>query len=191
MVDHDSPISLSPAGGSIARAIVAEKNPDHWNLPEGPILASATRRGTSFAIDVVIVSTILMLVTDFQLMNVWILETWTTSTHHSVAYSFVLLASHWLYWRLTGIKFSRSLGQRAMGLAVVAEDGSEMTSEMWDRRSFRKLILLIPVINLYVGAYEVARIFQRHTHQTNTDLSVGSIVAHAYSLPPANRRHIR
>ena len=107
MVDHDSPISLSPAGGSIARAIVAEKNPDHWNLPEGTILASATRRGTSFAIDVVIVSTILMLVTDFQLMNVWILETWTTSTHHSVAYSFVLLASHWLYWRLTGIKFSR------------------------------------------------------------------------------------
>jgi len=78
-----------------------------------------------------------------------------------------------------------------MGLAVVAEDGSEMTSEMWDKRAFRKLIFLVPVVNIYVGAYEVARIFQRHTHQTNTDLSVGSIVAHAYSLPPANRRHIR
>ena len=191
MADHDSPISLSPAGGSIARAIVAEKNSEHWNLPEGTILASATRRGTSFAIDVVIVSTILMLVTNFQLMNVWIVETWMTSTHHSVAYTFVLLASHWLYWRVTGIKFSRSLGQRAMGLAVVAEDGSEMTSGMWDRRAFRKLVLLIPLINIYVGAYEVARIYQRHTHQTNTDLRVGSIVAHAYSLPPANRRHIR
>ena len=53
MVDHDSPISLSPSGGSIARAIVAEKNSEHWNLPEGTILASATRRGTSFAIDAV------------------------------------------------------------------------------------------------------------------------------------------
>ena len=38
MVEHDSPISLSPSGGSIARAIVAEKNSEHWNLPEGTIL---------------------------------------------------------------------------------------------------------------------------------------------------------
>ena len=88
-------------------------------------------------------------------------------------------------------QFSRSLGQRSMGLAVLVDDGSEMTSEMWDRRAFRKLVYLIPVVNLIVGSYEVARIFQRHTHQTNIDLSVGSIVAQADSLPPANRRHIR
>jgi uncharacterized RDD family membrane protein YckC len=191
MADHDSPISLSPSGGSLARAIVAEQSSDHWKIPEGTILASAIRRGTAFAIDVVIVTTILMLVTRFQLMNVWNLRTWETSTHHSVAYTFILLASHWLYWRLTGVRFSRSLGQRSMGLAVLVDDGSEMTSEMWDRRAFRKLVYLIPVINLIVGSYEVARIFQRHTHQTNIDLSVGSIVAQADSLPPANRRHIR
>ena len=124
-------------------------------------------------------------------MNVWNLKTWEDSTHHSLAYTFILFASHWLYWRLTGIRFSRSLGQRSMGLAVLVDDGSEMTSEMWDRRAFRKLVYLIPVVNLIVGSYEVARIFQRHTHQTNIDLSVGSIVAQADSLPPANRRHIR
>jgi uncharacterized RDD family membrane protein YckC len=191
VADHDSPISLSPSGGSLARVIVAEQNADHWKIPEGTILASATRRGTAFAIDVVIVTTVLMLVTRFQLMNVWNLKTWEDSTHHSLAYTFILLASHWLYWRLTGIRFSRSLGQRSMGLAVLVDDGSEMTSEMWDRRAFRKLVYLIPVVNLIVGSYEVARIFQRHTHQTNIDLSVGSIVAQADSLPPANRRHIR
>ena len=180
MADHDSPISLSPSGGSLARVIVAEQNADHWKIPEGTILASATRRGTAFAIDVVIVTTVLMLVTRFQLMNVWNLKTWEDSTHHSLA-----------YWRLTGIMFSRSLGQRSMGLAVLVDDGSEMTSDMWDRRAFRKLVYLIPIVNLIVGSYEVARIFQRHTHQTNIDLSVGSIVAQADSLPPANRRHIR
>ena len=52
MADHDSPISLSPSGGSLARVIVAEQNADHWKIPEGTILASATRRGTAFAIDV-------------------------------------------------------------------------------------------------------------------------------------------
>ena len=170
---------------------MAEQNADHWKIPEGTILASATRRGTAFAIDVVIVTTVLMLVTRFQLMNVWNLKTWEDSTHHSLAYTFILLASHWLYWRLTGIMFSRSLGQRSMGLAVLVDDGSEMTSDMWDRRAFRKLVYLIPIVNLIVGSYEVARIFQRHTHQTNIDLSVGSIVAQADSLPPANRRHIR
>ena len=44
MADHDSPISLSPSGGSLARVIVAEQNADHWKIPEGTILASATRR---------------------------------------------------------------------------------------------------------------------------------------------------
>jgi hypothetical protein len=77
------------------------------------------------------------------------------------------------------------------GIAVIAEDGSGMTSQMWDRRALRKLLYLLPVLNLYFGAYDLARISQRHTHQSNIDLHVGSIVAHADSLPPASRRHIR
>ena len=78
-----------------------------------------------------------------------------------------------------------------LGLAVVVEDGSGMTSQMWDTRALRKLLYLIPVLNLYLGAYDLARISQRHTHQSNIDLHVGSIVVHADSLPPASRRHIR
>ena len=115
MADHDSPISLSPSGGSLARVIVAEQSSDHWKIPEGTVLASATRRGTAFAIDVVIVTTVLMLVTRFQLMNVWNLKTWEVSTHHSLAYTFILMASHWLYWRLTGIDFRDPLGRDRWG----------------------------------------------------------------------------
>jgi len=77
------------------------------------------------------------------------------------------------------------------GIAVLAEDGSAMTSQMWDQRARRKLIFLIPILNIIQGIRELARISQRHTHQSNIDLHVGSIVAHADSLPPANRKHIK
>ncbi len=192
MIDHDSPISLTPvSGGTLAKAIVSEQAGEHWNLPEGTILASGVRRGTSLIIDIVIVTTLLMLATKWELFHVWVLETWRTSPHHSIAYSFVLLASHWLYWRITGLWYSRSLGQKMMGLAVVCSDGSAVTSQMWDRRAIWKLVYLIPLVNIATAVYEVARIFQRHTHQTNLDLKIGTIVAHANSLPPASRKHIR
>jgi len=55
----------------------------------------------------------------------------------------------------------------------------------------KKLIYLIFPFSFYFAAYDLARISQRHTHQSNVDLRVGSIVAHANSLPPANRKHIK
>mgnify|MGYP001171066832 CR=1 FL=1 len=39
---------------------------------------------------------------------------------------------YWLYWKYTGLYYSRSFGQKLMGLAVLAEDGSEMTNKMWE-----------------------------------------------------------
>ena len=66
-----------------------------------------------------------------------------------------------------------------------------MTSKMWEIRALKKLAYLIFPFSIYFGAYDLARISQRHTHQSNIDLRVGSIVAHANSLPPANRKHIK
>ena len=55
MIDHDSPISLTPVSGvTLAKSIVSEQENEHWNLPEGTILASGVRRGTSLIIDIVI-----------------------------------------------------------------------------------------------------------------------------------------
>ena len=71
------------------------------------------------------------------------------------------------------------------------EDGSRVSSKVWDARAARKLIYLLPIINLYIGVYEIARISQRHTHQSNLDLRVGALAALANSLPPASRHHIR
>ena len=191
MADHDSPIQLNVGGGTLAKQIVASEG-GHASLPDGVILASGVRRLAAFTADVVIVTTILMVATGGRLLDAWNLTLWASSDFHfALAQALILMVAHWLYWRLTGLAYSRSLGQRLFGLAIVAEDGSALTSDMWDSRSFRKLLLLIPLLNIYVGAYELARISQRHTHQSNVDLYVGSIVAHSDSLPPASRRHIR
>ena len=191
MSDHDSPISLQ-GGGTLAKQIVTAEEGGHWPVPEGTILASGVRRTAALCVDVVIVTTILMVATSGQIIDAWNLTLWASSSfHHALAMVAILLVSHWLYWRLTGLRYSRSLGQRMFGIAVLAEDGSAMTSQMWDQRAWRKLVFLIPILNIIQGVRELARISQRHTHQSNIDLHVGSIVAHADSLPPANRKHIK
>jgi len=189
MSDHESPISIH-GGGTLAKAIVSQG--EHWSVPDGAILASWVRRLAAFSVDIVIVNSILMLISKQEIVNAWNLGLWASADfHYALAFSAVILASHWLYWRLTGIAYSRSLGQKMFGIAVVCDDGSGVTSKMWDRRATGKLLYLLPLVNLYFGAYEIARISQRHTHQSNLDLKVGTIVAQAESLPPASRRNIR
>ena len=191
MADHDSPISLQ-GGGTLAKQLVAAEDGGHWPVPEGTILASGVSRVAAFSVDVVIVTTILMVVTGWRIMDAWNITLWSSPDFHfALAMAVILLTAHWLYWRLTGLRYSRSLGQRMFGLAVLAEDGSAMTNAMLDERAARKLIFLIPVLNVVFGIIELRRISSRHTHQSNIDLHVGSIVVHADSLPPANRKHVR
>ena len=189
--DHDSPISLQ-GDGTLAKQLVAAEDGGHWPVPEGTILASGVSRVAAFSVDVVIVTTILMVVTGWCIMDAWNITLWSSPDFHfALAMAVILLTTHWLYWRLTGLRYSRSLGQRMFGLAVLAEDGSAMTSAMLDERAARKLVFLIPVLNVVFGIIELRRISSRHTHQSNIDLHVGSIVVHADSLPPANRKHVR
>ena len=191
MADHDSPISLQ-GGGTLAKQILTAEEGGHWPVPEGTVLASGIRRIAALSVDVVIVTTILMVASRGQIIDAWNLTLWnSTNFHYALAMAGLILVSHWLYWRLTGLRYSRSLGQRMFGIAVLAEDGSAMTSQMWDQRALRKLVFLIPILNIVQGVRELSRISQSHTHQSNIDLHVGSIVAHADSLPPANRKHIK
>ena len=170
MADHDSPVSIH-GGGTLAKQIVTAEEGGHWPVPEGTILASGVRRIAALTVDIVIVTTILMVAGGGQIIDAWNLPFWGSSDfHYSLAMAVIILAAHWLYWRLTGLRYSRSLGQRMFGIAVLAEDGSEMTSKMWDQRALRKLIFLIPIINILQGIRELMRISQRHTHQSNIDL---------------------
>mgnify|MGYP000855860372 CR=1 FL=1 len=191
MSNHENPISLNSGNGNLAKAIVSQKE-GHWSVPEGTILASRVDRLAAFVLDVVVITTILLFITKGKIYYAWNISMWlSTDIHYSIMMAFVIFGSHWLYWRYSGIYLSRSLGQKLFGLAVVADDGSEMTSKMWEIRALKKLGYLIFPFSIYFGSYDLARISQRHTHQSNIDLRVGSIVAHANSLPPANRKHIK
>ena len=191
MKDHESPISINTGSGTLAKAIVSDRD-GHKDIPEGTIFASRIDRLASFILDVIIITTILLFVTRGGIFYIWNLSMWaSTDFHYSLLMSFVFFAAHWLYWRLSGIYFSRSIGQKIFGIAVVSDDGSEMTSEMWDKRVLQKLIYLIPIVGWYNGAYDLARISQRHTHQSNVDVKVNTIVVKAYSLPPLYRKHIK
>ena len=188
--DHDSPISLHE-GVTIAKAIMTEKD-GNVSLPEGTILASSIKRVLSFIIDVILVSSLLLIATGGEIINALNLTLWFSyDFHYSLAYTLVLFTAQWLYWRVIGVNYSRSLGQKMFGIAVICNDGSQLNGEMWDKRSFLKLKFLIPLVNIYLGVYELARISQRHTHQSNLDLKIGTVVVEANSLPPAYRREIR
>ena len=170
MDGHDSPISINKGGTTLAKALVSEDG-GHWPVPEGTILASGMRRIVSFVLDTVIVSSILLLITGGDLINAWNLTLWASGDfHYALAMLLILLVSHWLYWKYTGLYYSRSFGQKLMGLAVLAEDGSEMTSKMWEIRALKKLGYLIFPFSIYFGSYDLARISQRHTHQSNIEI---------------------
>ena len=170
MDGHDSPISLQ-GGGTLAKQIVTAEEGGHWPVPEGTILASGVRRIAAISVDIVIVTTILMVATRGQIIDAWNLTLWGSyNFHFALAMASLIFVAHWLYWRLTGLRYSRSLGQRMFGIAVLAEDGSAMTSKMWDQRAMRKLIFLIPVLNIIQGVRELARISQKKVHSRGSKI---------------------
>ena len=189
---HSSPIRIHNSGTNPAKQALAEQEKSNWPMPEGTILAGAGRRAGALVIDMTLLLAILTIATRGRIFDAWNLRLIPSpDVHYWIAMLMILSFSTWLYFRATGVIFSRSLGQRMFSIAIVAEDGSEMTSNMWDKRSMGKLLFLIPLYNLYHAAYEIQRIRQRHTHQSNLDRRIGSIVVISNSLPPALRRHLR
>ncbi len=177
--------------GSLARRLVSVEH-DHWQVPEGTILAPIRRRASALIIDVIIVTGFLSIVSRWRIMDAWNFTLWASKDfHYSLAMVIALLGSHYLYWTWTGRHFSRSLGQRWLGLAVVSTDGGELSKRDWDSRAFRKLLYLLPILDIWFLLRDTMRIRQRHTHQSNIDLAAGSIVAIANSLPAHTRAFLR
>ena len=81
MGDHDSPISLQ-GGGTLAKQIVTAEEGGHWPVPEGTILASGVRRIAAISVDIVIVTTILMVATRGQIIDAWNLTLWGSYNFH-------------------------------------------------------------------------------------------------------------
>ena len=121
MADHDSPIQLNLSGGTLAKQIVSAEDGGHWPLPEGAVLASGVRRTAAFTVDVVIVTTILMVLTKSQIINAWNVTLWTSADfHYALAHASAALIAPWLYLRRTGPTFPPSPGKRWFGRAAIA-----------------------------------------------------------------------
>ncbi|CAI8231977.1 MAG: Uncharacterised protein [Methanobacteriota archaeon] len=185
------PISTHGGITNLAKHIVSVEH-EHWKIPDGTILAPVHKRAGAFMLDVIFVNALLSILSGSRVMLAWNLSMWTSADwDHSFAWAIAILFGHFLYWRYTGLILSRSLGQRLLGLAIVRDNGDAMESEDWDRRSVRKLLYLLPIINIWFIVRDVFRMHQRHTHQSEIDLAAGSIVAIANSLPVAHRGPIR
>ncbi len=201
-MSEDEPTISHHSGGNINPAKMAvQENSGHWPIPEGVVLARATTRAFAYIMDTIFVMGILYLLTSIlggqaasivQAYNVGLLFSGGRGTALFFVNWFLIFGANYLYHKYTGIRFSRTLAQRWMGLAVVREDGGELTRSDWDRRALRKIRYAIPVIGLLIfGVKDILLIQKRHTHQSSIDLTIGSIVVDGNSLSPANRKHLR
>ncbi len=178
-----------------------EDNSGHWPIPEGTILARATTRAFAYIMDTIFVMGVLYLLTSIlggqtasivQAYNLGLLQSGGRGTALFFVDWFLIFGANYLYHKYTGIRFSRTLAQRWLGLAVVREDGSALTRIDWDKRALKKVKYAIPVIGLlWFGIRDLLLIQKRHTHQSSIDLNVGSIVADGNSLAPAFRKHLK
>ena len=92
MKDHESPISINTGSGTLAKAIVSDRD-GHKDIPEGTIFASRIDRLASFILDVIVITTILLFVTRGGIFYIWNLSMWvSTDFHYSLVMSFVFFA---------------------------------------------------------------------------------------------------
>ena len=134
----DNPVTVYQ-GGTLAQQVLS-------SAPEGMLIAPVWRRIAAFAIDVVVMSLLLQVLTRFQFLE--ILISWNYLTEDlRYATSFLMtwvifFASLWLYWKYTGRAYGRSLGQRAFRIAIVHDNGTLLELHHFGPRAFHKLSLI-------------------------------------------------
>ena len=116
----DNPVTVYQ-GGTLAQQVLS-------SAPEGMLIAPVWRRIAAFAIDVVVMSLLLQVLTRFQFLEILISWNYLTEDLRYAA-SFLMtwvifFASLWLYWKYTGRAYGRSLGQRAFRIAIVHDNGT-------------------------------------------------------------------
>ena len=176
-------------GGTLAQQVLS-------SAPEGMLIAPVWRRIAAFAIDVVVMSLLLQVLTRFQFLE--ILISWNYLTENlRYAASFLMtwvifFASLWLYWKYTGRAYGRSLGQRAFRIAIVHDNGTLLELHHFGPRAFHKLRYLIPVLGLLFGIRDIFRARSKTAeYRTSVDLSNHTVAAVDWSLPSDTRLNLK
>jgi uncharacterized RDD family membrane protein YckC len=182
----DSPVTINKPG-TMAQAAVAA------TAPEGMLIAPIWKRVVALGLDGFLISIILWFFTQGMLFSyVFSISLLTTSQAPFVLGSWVvLLTFYWLYFKYTGRQYGRSLGQRAMRIAIVHDDGSLLGINHWGRRAAHKLRYIIPILGQAWGLWDVYKTWRHETKRSPVDLANHTVAAVDWSLPVNTRNGLR
>ena len=178
----DSPVSVHKPG-TMAQAAVAATS------PEGMLIAPIWKRIVAFSLDAFLITILIALPTSgtffLYLMAVDLLI--TEQAAYVIASWVMHLTFYWLYFKYTGRNYGRSLGQRAMRIAIVHDDGSLLGEAHWGRRAAHKTKYVIPFIGIFFGLWDVFKIYTHETKRSPVDLANHTVAAVDWSLPVETR----
>jgi len=182
----ESPIKVNNPG-TMAQAAVAA------TIPEGMLIAPVWKRIVGFMLDVFLLVVILGFATQGSFFK-WLAAFDLIFTDQAiyVAMTWIMhLTFFWLYFKYTGRYYGRSLGQRAMRIAIVNNDGTLLDDSNWGRRSAHKTKYVIPYLGQILGIWDVVRTFRHEGKRSPVDLSNQTFAAVDWSLPSNTRGGLR
>ena len=182
----ESPVKVHKPG-TMAQAAVAA------TAPEGMLIAPVWKRIAGFCLDVFLIMIILGFATQgtfFAYLGA--VDLILTSQGPYVIVTILMhLTFFWLYFKYTGRYYGRSLGQRAMRIAIVHDDGSLLGENHWGRRAAHKVKYVIPYIGLFFGLWDIFKTSRHETKRSPVDLSNHTVAAVDWSLPATSRGGLR
>ena len=185
----DSPVTVYQ-GGTLAQQALS-------SAPEGMLIAPVWRRVTAFALDVVAVSLVLHLLSRFTFLEVLISWSYLVEdTRYALSFAVtwvIFFASLWMYWKYTGRAFGRSLGQRALRIAIVHDNGTLLELHHFGPRAFDKLRYMIPIIGvIWFGMRDILRARSKGAeYRTSVDVNNHTVAAVDWSLPSDTRLNLK
>ncbi len=185
----ESPVTVVK-GGTLAQNIIG-------SAPEGMLIAPSWKRVLAFMLDMMLITIVLGFFTDFRLLEgLFDYTLLTAGSAYTVEFFmnwFVFCAAFYLYFKYTGQKFGRSLGQRGFRIAIVHDNGTMLEKHHWGPRSVSKMIYIIPFVGwLWFGLRDTFSAGSKTAeYRTAVDLKNHTVAAVDWSLPSETRLRLR
>jgi uncharacterized RDD family membrane protein YckC len=184
----DSPVQVYQ-GGTLAQSILS-------SAPDGMLIAPAWKRVAAFATDVILIVLVIQLLTQGLFLATipkygLVLEGGQTTMFFIVNWV-ILFGSHYLYFKYTGRRFGRSLGQRAFRIAIVHDNGTALEIHHWGPRAISKILYLIPILGwLWFGVRDFFEAqLKSAEYRTHIDKKHNTVAAVDWSLPIETRHKL-
>ena len=176
-------------GGTLAQSILA-------TAPDGMLIAPAWKRVAAFATDVILLALVLQFFSQgyylSTLANLGMITAGGSTTIFAIMNWILLFVSNYLYFKYTGRRFGRSLGQRAFRIAIVHDNGTVLELHHWGPRALSKIKYLLPIIGpLWFGLRDFVNGFSASSeYRTKVDVQHNTVAAVDWSLPIETRQKL-